>query len=228
MLIPTTPALSRSSMDVIPPPETPRQPSKLSEIWKNNVTSMRRSLSTFTIPKPSSLRSLSIKNFPNPFAARKKDESAVKPHKAANKSSKRDGKLKEIHEQPSLVDTSTKLVTIVQELSLFATFHNKLIPRGAAIIHKTAQVTPSSQSPVPLSTIRKQDFQIIPQLQPLKIRVSETERRQEFVTGLMDGTIELSPSFTQKYSIQDLLGDGAFGFVITATRIEDGLEVSFA
>lgn len=157
----------------------------------------------------------------------KMEDSAVKPHKAANKPYKGDGKLEEKSEQPLLVDTSTQGVTLIQELSLFATFHNKLVPCGATLAHKTAQVTPSCQSLVRTSTIRKQDQQIIPQLQPLKTNVSETERRQAFVAGLMDGTIKLSPSFSQKYTIQDLLGDGTFGFVITAIRIEDGLEVNF-
>ena len=50
-------------------------------------------------------------------------------------------------------------------------------------------------------------------------------KRQRDITGIMTGKKSLSPEFNEKYIIGDLLGDGAFGFVISAMRKIDKLEV---
>ena len=55
---------------------------------------------------------------------------------------------------------------------------------------------------------------------------AETAKRQADIKALMDGSLTLATGFTSKYRLGDLLGDGAFGFVITATRIGDNLEVA--
>ncbi|KAJ3326326.1 Kinesin-like protein kif22 [Boothiomyces sp. JEL0866] len=55
---------------------------------------------------------------------------------------------------------------------------------------------------------------------------SEADRRKRYLGKLMNGTAKISPEFTDKYILGDLLGDGAFGFVFTATTIETNAEVA--
>jgi len=55
----------------------------------------------------------------------------------------------------------------------------------------------------------------------------ERSRRQKEIQALMSGKIHLSKYFNKHYIIGDLLGDGAFGFVLTAIRISDSIEVLF-
>jgi len=54
----------------------------------------------------------------------------------------------------------------------------------------------------------------------------ERSRRQKEIQALMSGKIHLSKYFNKHYIIGDLLGDGAFGFVLTAIRISDSVEVA--
>jgi serine/threonine protein kinase len=54
----------------------------------------------------------------------------------------------------------------------------------------------------------------------------ERSRRQKEIQALMSGKIHLSKYFTKHYIIGDLIGDGAFGFVLTAIRISDSTEVA--
>jgi len=53
----------------------------------------------------------------------------------------------------------------------------------------------------------------------------ERSRRQKEIQALMSGKIHLSKYFNKHYIIGDLLGDGAFGFVLTTIRISDSTEV---
>lgn len=54
---------------------------------------------------------------------------------------------------------------------------------------------------------------------------TESELRKKALAKLMDGTTILSANFTGKYKLGELLGDGAFGFVFTAHRLSDTVEV---
>ncbi|KAI8915912.1 kinase-like domain-containing protein [Gorgonomyces haynaldii] len=75
-------------------------------------------------------------------------------------------------------------------------------------------VSPAAEAPS--SPIKKLDVK----------KESDSAKRQRDILSLMNGTLPLHPSFTSRYILQDMLGDGAFGFVITATRKEDGTEVA--
>jgi hypothetical protein len=50
--------------------------------------------------------------------------------------------------------------------------------------------------------------------------------RKKALASLIDGSMSLSTQFTSRYELGDLLGDGAFGFVFTAKRLADGVEVA--
>ncbi|KAI8828930.1 kinase-like domain-containing protein [Chytriomyces cf. hyalinus JEL632] len=50
--------------------------------------------------------------------------------------------------------------------------------------------------------------------------------RKEDITGYLNGSKELSSNFTEKYKLRRLLGEGAFGFVMTATHLTDGRKVA--
>lgn len=57
-------------------------------------------------------------------------------------------------------------------------------------------------------------------------RESEAATRKRHIRELLAGTYELSKEFHDKYELQELLGDGAFGFVITAVQISTQREVA--
>jgi hypothetical protein len=44
---------------------------------------------------------------------------------------------------------------------------------------------------------------------------------------VITGKRALHPGFSSKYKVGELLGDGAFGFVMTATRIGEDKEVRY-
>ncbi|KAJ3057416.1 hypothetical protein HK097_007595 [Rhizophlyctis rosea] len=54
----------------------------------------------------------------------------------------------------------------------------------------------------------------------------ERNKRHQEVVDLLSGKKKLSAKFSRRYKIGDLIGDGAFGFVLTATRLSDGVEVA--
>ncbi|KAJ3109851.1 hypothetical protein HDU97_000081 [Phlyctochytrium planicorne] len=54
----------------------------------------------------------------------------------------------------------------------------------------------------------------------------EKAKRQEDIMKLIYGKSRLAMKFHEKYDLGDLLGDGAFGFVFSATRRKDGLEIA--
>jgi hypothetical protein len=56
----------------------------------------------------------------------------------------------------------------------------------------------------------------------------ERIRRQAELANIMSGKAPLSHKFTDHYELGEVLGEGAFGFVITALRRIDGKEVSIA
>jgi hypothetical protein len=53
----------------------------------------------------------------------------------------------------------------------------------------------------------------------------ESTKRHSMVVSLLSGERMLSDAFFERYEIGDLLGDGAFGFVMTARRLTDDREV---
>ena len=55
---------------------------------------------------------------------------------------------------------------------------------------------------------------------------TEADLRKKALASLIDGTASLSTQFTSRYELGDLLGDGAFGFVFTAKRLSDLIEVA--
>ena len=61
-----------------------------------------------------------------------------------------------------------------------------------------------------------------------KISKEDQDRnnRHSMVVNLLNGTTKLSDYFTSKYKIGEVLGDGAFGFVLTAIQIEDNFPVA--
>lgn len=63
----------------------------------------------------------------------------------------------------------------------------------------------------------------LPPPKPVEI---EANLRKKALANLIDGTVFLSQQFSSRYILGDLLGDGAFGFVFTATRISDSIEVA--
>jgi serine/threonine protein kinase len=54
----------------------------------------------------------------------------------------------------------------------------------------------------------------------------ERNTRHSDVVDLLSGRKILSPRFSQRYKIGEVLGDGAFGFVLTAKSLETGSEVA--
>ncbi|KAJ3284662.1 hypothetical protein HDU79_007967 [Rhizoclosmatium sp. JEL0117] len=54
----------------------------------------------------------------------------------------------------------------------------------------------------------------------------ERNSRHADVVGFLNGTRPLSARFRERYRLGEVLGDGAFGFVMTATRLVDGKEVA--
>ena len=66
-----------------------------------------------------------------------------------------------------------------------------------------------------------------PAAQKASFRETEAAKRQRDILGLMNGDLILCPSFSQRYELQELLGDGAFGFVITAIRTSDRKHVTW-
>ncbi|KAI9339979.1 kinase-like domain-containing protein [Obelidium mucronatum] len=54
----------------------------------------------------------------------------------------------------------------------------------------------------------------------------ERNSRHADVVGFLNGTKTLSAEFTENYKLGEVLGDGAFGFVMTATSLKDGKEVA--
>ncbi|KAJ3379361.1 hypothetical protein HDU80_002488, partial [Chytriomyces hyalinus] len=50
--------------------------------------------------------------------------------------------------------------------------------------------------------------------------------RAEDMAGFLNGSKVLSPNFTKRYKLGRLLGEGRFGFVMTATRLTDGRKVA--
>jgi serine/threonine protein kinase len=72
----------------------------------------------------------------------------------------------------------------------------------------------------------KQQSQLQQEQEKANSEEEERSRRQKEIQALMSGKIHLSKYFTKHYIIGDLLGDGAFGFVLTAIRISDSTEVA--
>ncbi|KAL2911446.1 hypothetical protein HK105_209097 [Polyrhizophydium stewartii] len=66
----------------------------------------------------------------------------------------------------------------------------------------------------------------IPALQPRTHEDLDKLKRQQDLSKLMQGDTSLCPTFCCRYRIGEMLGDGAFGFVVTARRIEDNKEVA--
>ncbi|KAI8612630.1 kinase-like domain-containing protein [Chytriomyces sp. MP71] len=54
----------------------------------------------------------------------------------------------------------------------------------------------------------------------------ERNSRHADLVGFLNGTKALPSRFLDHYRLGELLGDGAFGFVMTATRLKDNLEVA--
>ncbi|RKO91335.1 hypothetical protein BDK51DRAFT_31037 [Blyttiomyces helicus] len=77
---------------------------------------------------------------------------------------------------------------------------------------KQAAAAQKSSKPAPAAQTEKED--------------DERNRRHNEVVSLMSGKKKLSPRFSNRYKIGDLLGDGAFGFVLTAKRLVNGSEVA--
>ncbi|KAJ3000866.1 hypothetical protein HDV02_002329 [Globomyces sp. JEL0801] len=66
----------------------------------------------------------------------------------------------------------------------------------------------------------------IPESSTLEIQQQVKMTREAFLAELMAGNMQLCDAFASKYDVGDLLGDGAFGFVFTATKKEDQVEVA--
>jgi hypothetical protein len=58
-------------------------------------------------------------------------------------------------------------------------------------------------------------------------KAADAEQRQNDMQAIQNGTLILSQRFADAYTIGELLGDGAFGFVFTATRKSDHKEVFY-
>lgn len=59
----------------------------------------------------------------------------------------------------------------------------------------------------------------------LKAEDIERNRRHGAVMDIISGRKQLPPTFTSKYTLGDVLGDGAFGFVMTGKHKQYGKEV---
>ena len=60
---------------------------------------------------------------------------------------------------------------------------------------------------------------------PREHPTDDTSQRHQDVLSVIKGTAQLPERFISEYIMGQLLGDGAFGFVMTATRKSDGKEV---
>ena len=112
-----------------------------------------------------------------------------------------------------------------------------LLTQGAALIKpKPIYAKDSSKTLSPGSSFKDTD---IPRSLPKDVQIPEPvpkisvdlkpdtpETRQKSLASLMNGSAKLSPHFTTRYILGDMLGDGAFGFVFTAKRISDSVEVA--
>jgi Protein kinase domain len=65
-----------------------------------------------------------------------------------------------------------------------------------------------------------------PSTATLDMHPESPETRQKALASLINGTTKLSPHFTTRYVLGEMLGDGAFGFVFTAKRITDSVQVA--
>ncbi|KAI8918727.1 hypothetical protein BC831DRAFT_482662 [Entophlyctis helioformis] len=61
---------------------------------------------------------------------------------------------------------------------------------------------------------------------PKEREEADRSKRQRDIADLMSGVKRLSNRFTSRYILGELLGDGAFGFVVTAKRIMDNKEMA--
>ncbi|KAJ3229912.1 hypothetical protein HDU81_004926 [Chytriomyces hyalinus] len=57
-------------------------------------------------------------------------------------------------------------------------------------------------------------------------KIDEVTAREIDIAGFLSGSKPLSNRFSQRYKLGEVLGEGAFGFVMTATRIVDGRQVA--
>lgn len=114
-----------------------------------------------------------------------------------------------------------------------------IIKKGAAVAVKNEAASKTEAAVPPKQESNKQDSK-----DQKRVDISETSisvdtkekgdhavmlmKREQYIEGLMNGKIRLSKDFRSKYQLGDQLGDGAFGFVITANKIDDNTEVTFA
>ncbi|TPX77755.1 hypothetical protein CcCBS67573_g01008 [Chytriomyces confervae] len=57
-------------------------------------------------------------------------------------------------------------------------------------------------------------------------KMDEVTAREIDIAGFLSGSKPLSHKFSQRYKLGEVLGEGAFGFVMTATRVLDGRQVA--
>jgi hypothetical protein len=110
-------------------------------------------------------------------------------------------------------------------MSLLDAFNDRAVDveRGKAVESKVAgKVDISRLSVEPENIQAKLNEQSIDKGKKSK---PETLKRADYVEGLLNGSIKLSKEFNSKYRIEDWLGDGAFGFVVTARKLDDNSEV---
>ncbi|KAJ3389726.1 hypothetical protein HDU80_011427 [Chytriomyces hyalinus] len=61
---------------------------------------------------------------------------------------------------------------------------------------------------------------------PIQAPTDKVTTRQEDIDGFLTGSRPLSAHFLQRYRLGKVVGEGGFGFVMTATRVMDGRKVA--
>ncbi|KAJ3008916.1 UNVERIFIED_CONTAM: hypothetical protein HDU68_002899 [Siphonaria sp. JEL0065] len=130
----------------------------------------------------------------------------------------------------SAISGSISRATVSSGRSFAVKSANTLAP-----LAKQAQQPHTPEAPPPISqqqSLSKQqlDYQLA-QVEKSKMTQKEKEdeernSRHADVVGFLNGTKPLSSEFTENYKLGEVLGDGAFGFVMTATSLKDGKEVA--
>lgn len=126
--------------------------------------------------------------------------------------------------QPS-ANAKSALKTFMKPNSQFSNSSSNIKVKSNSV-SSTSTAASSSGGAQQISKSSNQDSNKQQQQQPMKKEDVERNKRHQDVMDLLKGRKRLSPDFHNKYELGDILGDGAFGFVMTAMKKENSEEIA--